>query len=474
VRKYIAQLVEAFRFMAEKQIVHRDMKLSNVCLSAPGGDCRVVDLGFARQLGGAGPPSETDQSATFFEERGNRRYQSPENDGTRKIDHKDDMWALGLMVCEMLTGTTVQKLMDGDWAKVLPNYREKLEVWKSEAKVLDENLGRIAAGLLRPSPAERFGAEEVASELRKMGITLQGHRIISDEPPPFQPVGWLDQLHLAVEVPATLAEALKGVDCVSEDERDEAVKFCSKLSASKRGGLTIDEAAAIRLYTGNALYGALNERLREMAREKLLQTLHPFHGIAQLIQSAMLKLPAFGEALVFRGVREAKANLDLEYKNGQEFEWGQFTSCSTKGATAEAFATKTKFAVHSFGGRCLREFSEYPSEDEVMLPIGTRLRVSGVFIRGSPTIFLDEVHKSGRTAAQEAAAAATDATAKAAAAVTVATAEATRLRQTMRANAEGSALVHEMACWALLNALVVRAEVDMARDDRSTPLCIAA
>jgi hypothetical protein len=38
---------------------------------------------------------------------------------------------------------------------------------------------------------------------------LRNHRFVSDEPPPFLPVGWLDQLHLADEIPATLAEALK-------------------------------------------------------------------------------------------------------------------------------------------------------------------------------------------------------------------------------------------------------------------------
>lgn len=203
VRKYFAQLVEAFNFMAEKKIVHRDMKLDNVCLSAPGGDCRVVDLGFARKLGGEGPSIDAHQSDTLCKPRGNKRYRSPENDGKRSIDHKDDMWALGLMLCEMLTGTTVNDLLDGDYARVWPNYSKQMAGWIKNAKVRDENLGRIASRLLHPEPpADRFSAEEAARELRN-------HRFVSDEPPPFLPVGWLDQLHLADEIPATLAEALK-------------------------------------------------------------------------------------------------------------------------------------------------------------------------------------------------------------------------------------------------------------------------
>jgi len=226
-----------------------------------------------------------------------------------------------------------------------------------------------------------------------------------------------------------------GVNCVSAEDRAGAIEFCAGLDARNRGGLSIDEAAAIRLYTGNALYGALNERLRIMARERKLQYVHLFHGIARLIQSALLKLPASPEGTVFRGVHAAKANLDLGYEDGLAFEWGQFTSCSTKGGVAEEFAAAgSVFAVRCFGGRCLKEFSMVPKEDEVTLPIGTRLRVTGGLTQGSMPIFLEEVHKSGRTAAEEATAAAKEATA----AADKATAEATRLRQELAALTTGA------------------------------------
>ena len=175
-------------------------------------------------------------------------------------------------------------------------------------------------------------------------------------------------------------------------------------------GLIVDEAAAIRLYTGDALYEALNKRLREMAQDKQLQSLQPFLGIARLIQSAMLKLPACGDATVFRGVRVAKLKLDMEYRPGREFEWAQFTSCSMEAKVAEGFTTKIAFVVRCFGGRRLEELSQEPSEHEVTLPIGTRLRVAGVLTKGSVTIILDEVHQSGRTVVEEEAAATTAAT----------------------------------------------------------------
>ena len=96
----------AFGYMADNNIVHRDVKLDNVCLDKPGGECRVVDLGFARDFTTAPVPSGKrprtrggdEMSATLCAPRGNALYRSPENTGAHRVDHKDDMWALGLVV----------------------------------------------------------------------------------------------------------------------------------------------------------------------------------------------------------------------------------------------------------------------------------------------------------------------------------------------------------------------------------------
>ena len=55
-----SQMAEAFSFMADKDkpIVHRDFKLDNVCLSEAKGDCRLVDLGFAREYEAEGSFAE--------------------------------------------------------------------------------------------------------------------------------------------------------------------------------------------------------------------------------------------------------------------------------------------------------------------------------------------------------------------------------------------------------------------------------
>jgi hypothetical protein len=192
------------------------------------------------------------------------------------------------------------------------------------------------------------------------------------------------------------------VHCVSDNERGEALAFCSTLTVKKLQGLTVDEAAAINLYTQDSLYARLNDRLRASAGDAALESLAPFVGITRFLFAAMTKLPCVGEKLVYRGVREATKDLDREYIQGQDFQWGQFTSCSRTSDTAVGFSSSTVFAVKCFAGCCVGNFSQYPSEHEVILPVGARLRVTGVMrLRDTTVIHLEQLNAEGRTIVEE-------------------------------------------------------------------------
>ena len=49
-KKWLSQLVEAFITLQEHHVMHRDLKLANILLTAPDGDIKVADFGFARFL----------------------------------------------------------------------------------------------------------------------------------------------------------------------------------------------------------------------------------------------------------------------------------------------------------------------------------------------------------------------------------------------------------------------------------------
>ncbi len=96
----IGLAIEVARGLAaahEKGIVHRDIKPANLLLT-PDGGVRIVDFGIARRTGLDG--------LTIGPALGTIAYMSPEQAEGRPIDHRTDLWSLGVVLYEMLTGRT--------------------------------------------------------------------------------------------------------------------------------------------------------------------------------------------------------------------------------------------------------------------------------------------------------------------------------------------------------------------------------
>ena len=93
----VRQMAQGLGEAHARGIVHRDVKPSNAMLT-PSGLVKIVDFGLARAM--------TEQTASQTGVTGTVRYMSPEQALDRSIDQRCDIWALGVVFAEMLTGNS--------------------------------------------------------------------------------------------------------------------------------------------------------------------------------------------------------------------------------------------------------------------------------------------------------------------------------------------------------------------------------
>ncbi|MGC2476177.1 MAG: protein kinase [Candidatus Sulfotelmatobacter sp.] len=171
--KIASALGDALAAAHEKGIVHRDLKPANVMVSNEG-RLKVLDFGLAKDVRGSNLGDATMTSASRTEVgvvMGTPAYMSPEQTSGRPLDHRTDIFSLGVLLHEMATGS---RPFEGTSSAELVSsiLRDTPPSVTDVRPDLPSDLARIVRRCLEKDPRHRLQtARDVSNEFRDMART---------------------------------------------------------------------------------------------------------------------------------------------------------------------------------------------------------------------------------------------------------------------------------------------------------------
>jgi WD40 repeat protein/serine/threonine protein kinase len=187
----VLPVVRALSCAHQLGIVHRDLKPENIYLTAAG-RVVVLDFGIAKRLDASelsaiqSSARSLAQGAALTQEGallGTLPYMSPEQLRAEEVDARSDLWTVGIILYELVTGahprsrrSILRLLESGDSGEPMPNVRDKRPDVGALGAVIDR--------CLHEQRAERYGsAEELLAVLEALAPGGQAATLGEDESP---------------------------------------------------------------------------------------------------------------------------------------------------------------------------------------------------------------------------------------------------------------------------------------------------
>jgi serine/threonine-protein kinase len=166
----VAQIAEGLEAAHESGVVHRDLKPGNVMLT-PDGKVKILDFGLAKALQAEPSPQGLEHTPTITHTTpgavmGTFPYMSPEQARGRAVDRRTDIWSLGCVLYECLTG---RRAFEGETpTDVLAKVIERDPSWDALPARTPARLREVVQRCLEKEPRRRYrDAGDVRIELER-------------------------------------------------------------------------------------------------------------------------------------------------------------------------------------------------------------------------------------------------------------------------------------------------------------------
>jgi eukaryotic-like serine/threonine-protein kinase len=185
------QILAALDAAHEANIVHRDIKPENVMIRRRDHVVKVLDFGLAK-VTEKGKGTLTSQAVTLTEFKtapglimGTVNYMSPEQAQAKTVDARSDIWSVGVMLYEMITGTNPFGGTTSAHTIVEILEKEPAPLARARGAEVPAELQRIVSKSIAKNPDERYQtAKDMLIDLRNLKKRLELDAAQPDSPKP--------------------------------------------------------------------------------------------------------------------------------------------------------------------------------------------------------------------------------------------------------------------------------------------------
>lgn len=328
-------------------IVHRDIKCSNIVVTNHG-HAYILDFGLALREGAERLTVAGNITGTPF-------YMSPEQAQGKSLDQRTDLWALGVVLFEMITGR-VPFQRDTNWAAVHAIIHDPLPPVADLRPEVSQGLQDIIAKALQKEPADRWqSAAAMASALRRLDGSI-----------PSMP----SEMDTVVFAPEKTQ--------VSQQEHHESKQTKDNNKPPQRGRLIAAAVLIATCATGGVLWqqGFLSSNKSGLPAEKHIAVL-PFNvigddpgvraladGLVETLTSKLSQLDEFQGKVLVIPASEIRSRKITSAEEARKIYGANLVVTGS----AQVFATVVQFTVNLIDPEKMRQLSSKNFEFDAQNP----------------------------------------------------------------------------------------------------------